>query len=155
MSKVADLMATEAITANVSETVREVAQRMAGTQVGAVLVMAGDDLVGVFSERDLAVRVIAEGRDPATTPVGDVATTDVVTVGADDGIRAALDKFRIGKFRHLPVVNDSKLVGILSTRDLLVTAIERLEKYIEQVGYERKTAAGIDPYDHFGGSYGK
>ena len=155
MSKIADLMATGPITAGVDDKVADVARQMAATQVGAVLVLAGDSLAGVFSERDLAVRVIAEGRDPAATRVGDVATTDVVSVGPDDGIRAALEKFRSGRFRHLPVVAGEKPVGILSTRDLLVAALDRLEKFIEQAGYDRETAAGGDPYDHFGGSYGK
>lgn len=155
MSKVADLMATGPITATIGEMVSDVAKRMAGGQVGAVLVVAGDDLVGVFSERDVATRVIAAGKDPATTAVGDVATKDVVSVGPDDGIRAALDKFRAGKFRHLPVVNGGKAVGILSTRDLMAAAIDRLEKFIEQSGYDRETAQGIDPYDHIGGGYGK
>lgn len=155
MSKVADLMATGPITASADEKVTEVAKRMAGGHVGAVLVVSGDSLVGVFSERDVATRVIATGKDPAATAVGDVATREVVTVGPDDGIRAALDKFRQGGFRHLPVVNGGRPVGILSTRDLMAAAIDRLEKFIEQAGYDRDTAAGADPYDHFGGSYGK
>lgn len=155
MSKVAELMVTEAVTAQVDETVVAVAKRMAGNDVGAVIVVAGGDLVGVFSERDLAVRVVAEGRDPAATRVADVATTGVVSVGPDDGIRAALAKLREGKFRHLPVVEDGKPIGILSTRDLMAAAIGKLESYIEQAAFEREAAGGGDPYDHFGGGYGK
>jgi len=155
MSKVADLMVAGPISANADEKVSNVARRLAANDVGAVLVVAGDALLGVFSERDLAVRVIAEGKDPATTAVADVMTTGVVSVAPEDGIRTALDKFKSGTFRHLPVVEDGKPIGILSTRDLLATAIDRLESFIEQARFESTTATGGDPYDHFGGSYGK
>lgn len=155
MSKVADLMVTGTITAQVDEKVSDVARRMAGNDVGAVLVVAGGDLLGVFSERDLAVRVVAEGRDPAATRVAEVATTGVVSVAPEDGLRAALEKFKAGRFRHLPVVDDGRPVGILSTRDLMMAAIDRLESYIEQAGFEQATASGQDPYDHFGGGYGR
>lgn len=155
MSRVADLMVTTTVTVNVDAKVSDVALQLAANDVGAVLVVAGDELIGVFSERDLAVRVIAAGLDPQLTAVAEVASVRVVQVAPDDSLRTALEKFRIGRFRHLPVVADGKPVGILSTRDLLVAAIDRLESFIEQAGFDQKTAAGVDPYDHFGGSYGK
>lgn len=154
MSKISTLMVTDAITANPAETVSAVAQKMAGSDVGAVLVVEEGALRGVFSERDLATRVVAAGKDPVSTRVGDVATTEVVSVAPDDGIRSALAKLEKGKFRHLPVVESGKPVGIVSTRDLLSAAVGSLEKFIEQAGYDRETADGGDPYDHFGGSYG-
>lgn len=155
MSRVADLMVSGAVTANVDAKVSDVAKQLAANDVGAVLVVAGDELIGVFSERDLAVRVVAEGRDPQQTAVADVASVRVVSVTPDESLRSALAKFRLGRFRHLPVVADGKPVGIVSTRDLLVAGIEKLEGFIEQAGFDQKTEAGVDPYDHFGGSYGK
>lgn len=155
MVKIADLMVSDTVTVASSETVAAATLCMAQNRVGAVLLVDGEQLDGLFSERDLAVRVVAAGKDPATTVVGDVATRDLVTVAASDGVRPALEAFRRGKFRHLPVVEAGKPVGILSTRDLLAHAVGALEAYIAQAGYESDTAAGKDPYDHIGGGYGK
>lgn len=155
MVKIADLMVSEMVTVAPTDTVAEATRRMAQNRVGAVLLVDGTRLDGLFSERDLATRVVAAGKDPATTAVRDVATRDVVTVATGDGVRVALDAFRRGRFRHLPVLDGGQPAGILSTRDLLAHAVEALEAYLSQAGYDRDTAAGVDPYDHFGGSYGK
>lgn len=155
MAKVATLMVTEMVTARPNETVAEVARRMADNRIGAVLVVEGDDLKGLFSERDLLNRVVADFRNPETTRLEHVCTRDVVTIDVDAPVRRVLELFREKRFRHLPVVRDGKPVGILSVRDFLEYLVGGLESYIDDLRYKRDLAEGIDPYDHIGGSYGK
>jgi CBS domain-containing protein len=153
MSTIETLMTTEMISATPDDTVLAVAERMAGNRVGAVLVLDGTRLAGIFSERDLVTRVIGKGRDLATTRVGEVATRDVVTIDADQPVRSVVEVFRARRFRHLPVVRAGRAVGILSTRDFLAFVVDGLEDYVEKARYDQELAAGKDPYDHVGGSY--
>lgn len=155
MSTIETLMATETITVAPGDTVAEAARRMLANRVGAVLVVEGGRLSGLVSERDVAARVVAVGRDPQQTLVAEVATRDVVTVEANASVRAVLEAFRAHRVRHLPVLRDGRLAGILSTRDFLAFVVDGLERHIERVRYDASLAAGGDPYDHFGGGYGK
>jgi len=155
MAGIEVLMETELITARPDESVAEVAERMGQNKVGAVLVVSGETLRGLFSERDLLNRVIARKLDPKATPVGDVATSDVVSIDVAQPLRQVLAIFRRKRFRHLPVTRDGKPVGILSTRDFLEYLVEGLERFIERSRYDQDLAEGNDPYDHFGGSYGR
>ena len=155
MSTIETLMATELIAATPDDSVLEVANRMARNRVGAVLVLDGARLVGIFSERDLLTRVIGERRDLSRTRVGEVATRDVVTIDAEQPVRSVVDTFRARRVRHLPVVRDGRAVGILSTRDFLAFVVDGLEGYVEKARYDQELAAGTDPYDHIGGSYGR
>jgi CBS domain-containing protein len=155
MSVIETLMATDMVTAAAGDSVAEAARRMQRNRVGAVLVVADGVPKGLFSERDLLTRVVAEGRDPAATRVGDVATADVISIEADAPVRAVLDAFRQHRFRHLPVTRAGKAVGILSTRDFLAVVVEGLEGFVEKSRYDQTLAAGGDPYDHIGGSYGR
>lgn len=154
-STIESLMVTEMISATPDESIRAVADRMARNRVGAVLVLDGARLAGIFSERDLLTRVIGAGRDLGTTRVGEVATRDVVTVDADQPVRSVVETFRAGRFRHLPVVRAGSAVGILSTRDFLAFVVDGLEAYAEKARYDQELASGTDPYDHIGGSYGR
>jgi CBS domain-containing protein len=155
MSMIETLMATEMISADRDEHVLEVAGRMARNRVGAVLVLDGDQLVGIFSERDLLMRVIGERRELSRTRVGEVATPDVVTIDAEQPLRSVVETFRTHRFRHLPVIRGGRPVGILSTRDFLAYVVDGLEGYVEKARYNQELAAGSDPYDHIGGSYGR
>lgn len=155
MSTIETLMVTEMISAAPDDTVLEVADRMARNRVGAVLVLEGEHLAGIFSERDLLTRVIGEGRELGSTRVGQVATRDVVTIDAEQPVRSVVEIFRARRFRHLPVVRNGRAVGILSTRDFLAYVVDGLEGYVEKARYNQELAAGSDPYDHIGGSYGR
>ncbi len=99
-------------------TVRDAARAMAERRVGAVPVVAGDRLVGIFSERDLLQRVAATNRDPDATLLAEVMTEDLVLVDADATVARALSTMIDGGFRHLPVMRRNRLVGILSLRDI-------------------------------------
>ena len=155
MATIRDLMVTDMITAKPDETVAVAAGRMCANRVGAVLLVRDGTLRGLFSERDLLTRVVGEARDPATTGLEAVATADVVTIDVGTPIRTVAALLREKRFRHLPVLEDGKPVGILSTRDFLDYVVEGLERYIDDMKYKRDLAAGIDPYDHIGGSYGR
>jgi len=107
------------IHAKPSEAVREAAKRMSKANVGAIAVLDSNRLVGVFSERDVMSRVVAEGLDPDKTPVSNVMTKDLVVADPRDSVDSALAKMHSVGCRHLPVVKDGSLVGMLSIRDLL------------------------------------
>jgi CBS domain-containing protein len=101
-----------------TQTVWEVCRHMTEQDVGAVCVLDGMRLVGVFSERDVVRRVVLKGADPARVTVGEVMTTDVLVGHPDEPYQSALDKMQQARVRHLPVVRDDQLLGMLSIRDL-------------------------------------
>ncbi len=155
MTTIEALMTSELVTAQSTETVSVVAGRMAEAEVGAVAVVEDDTLVGVFTERDLVCRVVAKGLDPAATPVGDVATGDVITVTCETPIRVCAEKLQGMNIRHLPVVDGTQPVGIVSARDFFSHVAAGLESLIERVRYDEDLRQDLDPYDHIGGSYGR
>jgi|SoiMethySBSTD1v2_1073268.scaffolds.fasta_scaffold1782734_2 CBS domain-containing protein len=119
--------------------VQDVATLMSEARIGCIPVLDGEQLVGVFSERDLMTRVVVEGRDPRETRVGDVMTTEVVTARLDDRGERCLEKMRSRGCRHLPVVNEGRVIAMISMRDLLrdeieeqVAEIRELRAYIHQ-----------------------
>jgi CBS domain-containing protein len=111
-------------------TVFDVATLMSEARVGCIPVLEGEDLVGVFSERDLMTRVIAEGKDPHATLVGSVMTREVVTAGLDERVSRCLEKMRGVGCRHLPVVADGRVIAMISMRDLLSNEIE---EHVEEI----------------------
>jgi CBS domain-containing protein len=103
-----------------TESVRAVARRMAEWNVGAIAILdASQKLVGVFSERDLMTRVVAQGLDPDQTRIENVMTKTISVAEPHDDIDAALRKMHALSCRHLPVVDKGMLIGMLSLRDLL------------------------------------
>jgi CBS domain-containing protein len=126
MSRVKDVLAyRELYSVEPHLTVAEVAHRMAELHVGAILVMDGGTLKGIFSERDFLVRVVVGGRDPNATAVSEVMTTDVVTIGATVGMEEAMETMRVHNCRHLPVTDEGRVVAFLSMRDLMNFALEQ------------------------------
>jgi len=130
------------------ESVASGARRMAEHRIGALLVVEDGRLVGIFSERDLLKRVVAEGRDPQTTKIGDVCSTNVATVSesADPATCARLIRDR--GFRHLPVVDDDgSPVGILSARDFLQHIADELEVLLDRSYRRQRAEEQADPFD--------
>ena len=110
----------EVDTANYSETVLDAARRMRDRQVGALIVVDDMTPVGILTDRDLTVRVLAVGLDPQATRVSQVMTPSPTTIGEDDSIQAGVSYMRAGRFRRLPVVgHNGRLVGILAIDDVL------------------------------------
>lgn len=99
--------------------VREAASYMTERRIGAVSVLEENRLVGILSERDIMGRVVARGLDPDTTPVSEVMTRDLVVAHAGDSHDDGLRKMKQAGCRHLPVVREDRLLGMVSQRDLL------------------------------------
>ena len=104
------------------------ARRMAERGVSAVLVTEGETLLGIFTERDMTARVVAEGRDPATTTLADVMTANPHVLAPTGLAGEALAMMRVNNYRHVPVVENSRVVGIVSIRDLYAVMHEQLEE---------------------------
>ncbi len=112
-------------------TVIEALEVMAQHNIGAVLVMENDKLVGIFSERDYARKGIVQGRKAKSTPLADVMTANVFTVSSDMNIKDCMEIMSERKFRHLPVVNDGKVAGILSVGDIVTALILEQRQHIK------------------------
>lgn len=111
-------------------TVAEAARKMARHNVGSLLVLdRGRQLAGIFTERDLLRRIVAEGRDPEKTVLADVMTADVVIARPDMPRRDVLQLMNARNIRHVPVADEGGLLGVISLRDLL--RFENLEKEFE------------------------
>jgi CBS domain-containing protein len=114
--------------------VAEVARKMADLHVGAIVVMCGEQLRGIFSERDLMRRVVLERRDPSCTPVGEVMTAEVVTIDELASIEEGMEAMQTHDCRHLPVTRGPHVVGFLSMRDLMNYELARKT---EELGHMR------------------
>lgn len=112
------------VSAEPDETVYEVSAAMARARVGAIPIMSGPKLIGIFSERDLLTRVVVPERDPHTTKVSEVMTHEVVTATLEEHVNYCVDKMKAVGCRHLPVVESGRVIGMLSMRDLLRDELE-------------------------------
>jgi CBS domain-containing protein len=108
-------------------------QLMADKFVGALLVMRGDELAGIVSERDYARKVILKGRSSAQTPVRDIMTADVITVSPSDTVHRCMRLVTDKHIRHLPVTDNGKVVGMLSIGDLVKAVIDDQAEQLEQL----------------------
>lgn len=99
-------------------TVYEAVQKMNQHRIGAILVMEGSNLAGIFTERDALTRVIASNLDPRSTPLAKVMTGNVLTVGPEATVQQVMDIFTEKRCRHLPVIHGGKLVGLISIGDV-------------------------------------
>jgi CBS domain-containing protein len=106
----------------------EAATMMHERQVGAVMVVTDAQLLGIVTERDLVFRLLAEGRDARATPLAEIMTRAPQTLRPDDSALDALDRMRVGRFRHLPVIDAGKIVGIVSIRDLYEAVRQTLQE---------------------------
>ena len=115
-----DIMSPDCTCVGENDTVLEAAEKLAELDVGAMPICGEDDrLKGMVTDRDIVVKVLAEGKDPSSTPVSELATQDeVVTIGADDPIDEALRTMAAHKVRRLPVIDGHELVGIVSQADI-------------------------------------
>ena len=119
--------------ASPDETVLEAIRRMAEHGVGALLVLEDDQLVGLFSERDYSRKVILQGLRSQDTPVRAVMSTPVLTISPDATVQQGLSTMNEKFIRHLPVTDDSGVIGVVSMRDLVGAVIEDQQALIEQL----------------------
>jgi CBS domain-containing protein len=125
--KVSEIMTKATVTDAAQDTLAEAAARMWNAQTGSLLVMEGEHLLGILTERDV-LRAVAHGMDPLQVPVKDLMRTDVITVGPQTTLKEAAKLMATKWIRHLPVVEGSKVVGILSQRDLTGVLAEALHE---------------------------
>ena len=115
-----------------SATVTEAVRLMRDRHIGAVLILEDQTLLGIFTERDVLTRVVAQERDPATTSLSEVMTANPDTVAPDDKAIDALDRMSTQGYRHLPVVAGERVVAILSIRDLYASVRRSLERDLRE-----------------------
>jgi CBS domain-containing protein len=115
------------VVAQLDESAGDVARRMRDFHVGCVVVIRGDRSVGILTDRDLALRVVAEGRDPEKTKVSDIVTYEATTVSREAGIETAVRLMRDHGVRRLPIVTeDGQVTGIVTADDLVVLLTDEL-----------------------------
>jgi CBS domain-containing protein len=117
-----EVMTADPRSVSSSDTVVDAARQMRDGDVGAIIVADNGRVTGILTDRDIVVRVVADGRDPASTTVGEVATMDVITLTVDQTVDDAIRIVREHNVRRIPVVQDGRPAGIVSIGDL---AIER------------------------------
>jgi signal-transduction protein with cAMP-binding, CBS, and nucleotidyltransferase domain len=125
-------------------TAMQAARGMTERKVGAVLVIATDgSLTGIFTERDLMARVVVEKRDLESTQLKDVMTRDLYQVGPEEEIARVRTELQRRHIRHLPIVADGKLLGVLSLRDILRADLEKMSHEVEEL--ENYFLGGTEP----------
>ncbi len=129
---------TEVATVPVGTTIRQAVKVMAKMSIGSVLITDNKGLKGIFTERDVMKRVVAENMDPDTTLVDDVMSTDIMTCSLDDTIEEVSRFITTARKRHIPVTEKGKLVGICTAGDIMASVledrtiqVEHLKNYIQ------------------------
>ena len=120
------------VSARPDETVRDAAERMAEQGCGSILIIEDERLLGIFTERDLLVRVAAAGLELTTTRLRDVMTADPETIGAEEPVEEAVRRMDEGTFRHLVVVSGGRVLGVVSTRDIPALTMGRMAKELDK-----------------------
>ena len=113
-------------------TVREAARRMAEHVCGSILVLDGETLVGIFTERDLLVRVIAAGRDPDGTRVAEVMTRSPDTIAAGAPVKEAIRRMDEFGYKHLPVMEGDRVVGVIAVEDIPIGELVGMSEELEE-----------------------
>jgi CBS domain-containing protein len=117
-TSIKEVMTSQVKTCEPDTTVMEAAKVMANEDVGPVPIVEEGRLTGIVTDRDIVIRVVAEGRDPSSTTVGEIASRDLVTVSPDDDLDAALNQLAQNQVRRIPVVEGDRLVGIVAQADI-------------------------------------
>jgi CBS domain-containing protein len=121
------------VTVDSQMSVKDATRVMAAHRIGAVPVLDGERLVGIFTERDVMTRVVAADRDAGTTMVREVMSTNLVVAGIDEGYDVCLARMHQARVRHLIVLDQSRLGGIVSFRDLLAVDVDEKSQEIIQL----------------------
>jgi CBS domain-containing protein len=135
MGKIKELMTVRPRTVKLGDSIVDAAKLMKGEDAGIAPIVDGDRLVGVVTDRDIAIRVVAEGRDPESTRVEEIASQDLVTIDPQQDLDEALRLMTHHQVRRLPVVEeDGRLVGIVAQADVARHAdAERTGEVVEEI----------------------
>jgi len=131
VQSILDRKGTEVATVDSNASVLDAAKRMNERRIGALVVISDDTVVGIFTERDVLTRVVGPGRDPARTVVRDVMTTPMACCKRDTKLAECKGVMTAKRIRHLPVVEDGKLYGMISAGDLLASEVADQQATIE------------------------
>jgi CBS domain-containing protein len=123
--RVRDVMTPGPETIQADRPAAEAAKLMKEADAGMIPVMNNGNILGTVTDRDIVVRLVAEGRDPQSTPVYEIASTEIVTIEPDRDLDEALELMAKHKVRRLPVVENGRLVGILAQADVARTGDEK------------------------------
>jgi CBS domain-containing protein len=124
--KIAELMTPNPCAIDADKPVSHAARMMRDEDVGLAPIVEGDRLIGTVTDRDIAIRVVAEGKDPESTKVRDIASTDLITIDPQQDLDEALQLMARHQVRRLPVVEeDGRLVGVVAQADIARRADER------------------------------
>jgi CBS domain-containing protein len=121
------------VTAGPNSSLAEIAAILAEKRIGAVVLLEGDVIGGIISERDVVRMLAKHGGEALRKPASDGMTSRVVTCRPDETIHDVMQKMSSGRFRHLPVVQDGRLVGIISIGDVVKRRIEDVEREAEEI----------------------
>lgn len=116
-----DVMSANPITMTVASTVSEAARTMREANIGDIIVLEGDQLYGIVTDRDIVVRTVAEGRDPETATLGDICSREMTTLSPTDLVEDAVRLMRDKAIRRVPVIENGTPIGIVSLGDLAVS----------------------------------
>ena len=140
--KVADILQAKGsfvYSINENASVLDALKIMAEKNIGALMIIEEEKLLGIFSERDYARKIVLQGKASQDTSVKEIMTKSVITVASDDSLEECMSLMSKNKIRHLPVVNDNKVAGIISIGDVVMSIIEtqketitHLQNYISQ-----------------------
>ncbi len=126
MLKVEDILMVkgpDVIVVSSATTVLEAVKLMARAKVGSVIIRDDNEVKGIFTERDLLVRVVAVGKDPSSTPIAEVMSSPVRSCRLDDDVNKCAKEFANLHIRHLAIIEDGSLVGLISSRDVLTAEL--------------------------------
>ncbi len=129
----AKLLQCEVVTVSPGDSIQDVARLMKRKRIGSVVVTEGDTIVGVFTERDLASKIVPEGVDAAKTPVSEHMTPDPLTVDREEPLAKVFELLSRRRFRHVPITDGGKPVGMVSLSDFagVLREVFAEEKYLQ------------------------
>ena len=136
MSRVSEIIENKGgmvLSVDVSETVFDAISLMAQVNIGAVLVQQDDTISGIFTERDYLQRIALQSRSSKQTKVGDVMTSPVISADPDDSVQQCMETMTTCHCRHLPVVHDGKLLGIVSIGDLVKKMLDEKQNEVDKL----------------------
>lgn len=125
----------EVVTVSPESTVIDASRLMNQAGIGGVVVVESEKVVGVFTERDVLRRVVSDQRDPTKTPVSDVMTRDVVTVRPDTTLAGCSSLITAKRIRHIPVVDDGGMCGIITSGDILAHQVREQQDTIDYLNH--------------------
>lgn len=127
---VEDAMTKKLITAKITDNIVDVAKKMSENDIGSMLITKGDKLLGLITSEDLVKRIIIQGKDPKKTTVKEIMTKKVLTVPPDDDLEDAVKTMIDNDVKRLPVVDNNKLVGILTDGDIMRISPKLIENFL-------------------------